>query len=108
SGQGLVKFGAREGIGLSGKEDAAGEGPLGGFDAYLSAERTYPANVIPPAIAERAANTFSAIAAKDAKTGDPKAAGRSWKFYGPRQNATQLGVTSFSGATNNTASRVTA
>jgi hypothetical protein len=108
SSQGQLKLGERDGVGLASKEEAAGEGPLGGFDAYLSAERTYPANVIPPAIAERAGNTFDAIAAVDAKKGDPKAAGRSWKFYGPRQNATQPGVTSFSGATNNTASRVTA
>jgi hypothetical protein len=85
-----------------------GEGPQGGYDAYLSAARTYPANVIPPAVAERAANTFTAIAVKDAKKGDPKAVGREWTFYGPRQNATQPGVTSFSGATNNTASRTTA
>jgi hypothetical protein len=104
----VVKLGAHEDVGPAGKEDAAGEGPLGGYDAYLSAARTYPANVIPPAIAERAADTFTAIAAKDAKKGDPKAAGRSWKFYGPRQNATQPGVLAFSGATNNTASRVTA
>ena len=27
-----------------------GEGPAGGFEAYLAAERTYPANEIPPAV----------------------------------------------------------
>jgi len=85
-----------------------GEGPLGGYDAYLSAERTYPANVIPPAIAERAANTFDAIAVKDAKKGDPGAKGHTWKLYGPKQDAVQPGVTAFSGATNSTASRITA
>src|SRR3954454_4788812 len=84
-----------------------GLGPVS-FDAYQSAERTYPANVIPPAIAQRAEDTFNAIAAKDAKNGDPKGAGHKWHFFGPKQNATEPGVISFSGATNNTASRVTA
>src|SRR3954451_16477846 len=84
-----------------------GLGPVS-FDAYMSAERTYPANVIPPAIAQRAEDTFDAIAAKDAKNGDPKGAGHKWHFFGPKQNATEPGVISFSGATNNTASRVTA
>ena len=36
--------------------------------------------------------------------GDPKGAGRKWLFYGPKRSATQPGVTSFSGATNDTAS----
>src|SRR4051812_162480 len=84
-----------------------GLGPVS-FDAYMAAERTYPANVIPPAIAQRAEDTFNAIAAKDAKNGDPKGAGHKWHFFGPKQNATEPGVISFSGATNNTASRVTA
>src|SRR2546423_6414617 len=74
----------------------------------MAAERTYPANVIPPAIAQRAEDAFNAIAAKDAKNGDPKGAGHKWHFFGPKQNATEPGVISFSGATNNTASRVTA
>src|SRR2546423_1274171 len=74
----------------------------------MAAERTYPANVIPPAIAQRAEDAFNAIAAKDAKKGDPRGAGHKWTFYGPKQNATEPGVISFSGATNNTASRVTA
>src|SRR5205809_5286013 len=87
--------------------DSPGLGPVS-FDAYMSAERTYPANVIPPAIAQRAEDTFNAIAGSDAKHGDPKGAGHKWRFYGPRQNATEPGVISFSGATNNTASRVTA
>jgi plasmid stability protein len=78
------------------------------FEAYLSAERTYPANVIPPAIANRAEAAFDALAAADAKSGDPGAKGRKWKLYGPTQNATQPGVTAFSGATNNTAARTTA
>ena len=97
--------------GAGGDPDAAatnsGLGPVS-FDAYQAAERTYPANVIPPAIAQRAEDTFNAIAASDAKKGDPKGAGHNWRLYGPRQNATEPGVISFSGATNNTASRVTA
>ena len=78
------------------------------FEAYLSAERTYPANVIPPAIASRAEAAFAALAASDVKAGDPKGAGHKWRFYGPKENATQPGVTSFSGATNNTAARTVA
>jgi hypothetical protein len=84
-----------------------GEGPVGGFEAYLSAQRTYPAAEIPPTVAAQAETTFEAIAKKDAKLGDPKAKGHAWQLYGPTVNATQPGVTSFSGATNNTASRVT-
>ena len=56
--------------GAGGDPDAAatnsGLGPVS-FDAYQAAERTYPANVIPPAIAQRAEDTFNAIAASDAK-----------------------------------------
>ena len=89
------------GVGLSGL------GP-NSFEAYLSAERTYPANVISPAISEKAAKTFAKIAAKDAKVGDPKSKGQSWVQVGPQVNATQPGVLAFSGATNDTASRVTA
>ena len=109
AGQAQLKLGAHGDVGLAGKEaeDAPGEGPVS-FDAYQAAERTYPANVIPPAIAQRAEETFSAIAATDAKKGDPKGAGHKWQFYGPKQNATEPGVISFSGAANNTASRVTA
>jgi hypothetical protein len=96
----------------AGDPDAAqttpGEAPFGGFEAYLAAQRTYPADEIPPAIAARAETTFEAIAKKDAKNGDPKGQGHIWQLYGPTENATQPGVTSFSGATNNTASRVTA
>ena len=85
-----------------------GEGPLDGWEAYQAAARTYPANVIPPAIADRAEATFERLAAKDAKTGDPGAKGHEWQLYGPKQDATQPGVLAFSGATNSTASRLTA
>src|SRR5712691_5168143 len=47
--------------------EAAGEGPLGGYEAYRSAERTYPANVIPPRILARAKATFNRIARRDAR-----------------------------------------
>jgi len=85
-----------------------GEGPVGGWEAYLAASRTYPADVIPPAVVANAKATFEQIAAGDAKSGDPGAKGHKWNFYGPTQGAVQPGVTSFSGATNVTASRVTA
>ena len=88
------------------KADTPGLGP-NGFEAYQAAALAYPANTIPPAIAQRAAATFSAIATEDAKHGDPKGAGRQWKQYGPRQDSTQPGVLAFSGATNSTASRIT-
>jgi hypothetical protein len=34
-----------------------GEGPVGGYEAYLAAERTYPADQIPPAVAAQASVT---------------------------------------------------
>jgi hypothetical protein len=89
-------------------QTSAGEGPIGGFDAYLAAEMAYPAESIPPAIAERADATFDKIAKADAKKGDPKGKGHKWQLVGPKENATQPGVTAFSGATNDTASRITA
>ncbi len=89
-------------------QSTPGEGPSSGFEAYLSEERTYPADEIPPAVAEQGAATFDSIASSDATNGDPKSGGRKWFFYGPKRSATQPGVTSFSGATNETASRITA
>src|SRR5438552_278179 len=79
------------------------EGPVGGYEAYKSAARTYPANVIPPSMVQNAKNTFLKIA----KQGDPKV-NNFWQLYGPLQDAIQPGVLAFSGATNATASRVTA
>src|SRR5438552_4255073 len=76
------------------------EGPVGGYEAYKSATRTYPANVIPPSMVQNAKNTFLNIA----KQGDPKN-NNFWLSYGPLQNSIQPGVLSFSGATNTTASR---
>jgi hypothetical protein len=80
-----------------------GEGPLGGYEAYKSATRTYPANVIPPSLVQNASNTFNRIAAQ----GDPQG-NNHWNSYGPLQNSIQPGVLSFSGATTPTASRDTA
>jgi hypothetical protein len=76
------------------------EGPVGGYEAYKSATRTYPANVIPPSMVQNAKNTFLKIA----KQGDPKN-NNFWQSYGPLQNSIQPGVLSFSGATTPTASR---
>jgi hypothetical protein len=86
---------------------AGGEGPAT-FEAYLAAERAYPAAAVPPGFAANAEATFAGIAAKDAKKGDPKGKGHKWEQYGPTENGTEPGVLAFSGATNNTASRTTA
>ena len=90
------------------EEDTAGEGPVGGWEAYLAAMRTYPANVIPPTVVAKADATFTKIDAQDNTTGDSHSKGHRWSLYGPTQDATQPGVTAFSGATNSTASRITA
>jgi hypothetical protein len=106
-----IKIGANL-SGPSSKEAKAGEGPVGGYEAYLSASRTYPAAAIPPAVVARAKATFNRIAKRDARL--VKSHGRrfldsggNWKQYGPQKYALQPGVTSFSGATNVTASRIT-
>src|SRR5437899_279812 len=91
-----------------GRATTPGGGPIGGGEAYRSGARTYPADVIRPGAVGNAKATFERIAAVDAKTGDPGAKGHKWNFYGPTQAAVQPGVTAFSGATNTTASRVTA
>ena len=83
--------------------DTPGEGPIGGYEAYLSAEKTYPANVIPPAVVKNAENTFNKIA----KQGDPQG-NNHWNPYVAQQNSIQPGVLSFSGATTATATRITA
>src|SRR5438094_3721678 len=80
-----------------------GEEPVGRYEAYKSAARTYPADVIPPSMVQNAKNTFLKIA----KQGDPTG-NNFWQSYGPLQNSIQPGVLSFSGATNTTASRDTA
>src|SRR5437763_11757989 len=84
-----------------------GEGPIGGYEAYKSAARTYPANVIPPSMVQNAKKTFDKIATQSAKLAGPNS-NNHWQSYGPIQNSVQPGVLSFSGATNATASRDTA
>src|SRR5207248_10813048 len=46
-----------------------GEGPIGGYEAYKSATRTYPANVIPPSMLQNAKKTFNKIATQTAEIG---------------------------------------
>jgi len=93
------------------EESAAAKAGLGpnSYEAYLQAMRTYPAKSLSPAIVRRAKLTFARIAKADARRIHRGRTflwdGNKWKQYGPRVNATQPGVTSFSGATNNTASR---
>jgi hypothetical protein len=103
--------------GLMNKEGTVGEGRVGGFEAYRSAARTYPANTIPPAILARAKATFRRIAKRDARLRANLRArhvrtflsdGPKWSLYGPRKDAVEPGVIAFSGATNVTASRTVA
>src|SRR5262249_24576653 len=84
-----------------------GLGPTS-YDAYLAAQRTYPAVEIPPAIAAKAEATFAGIAAQNGQGADSNRQGPRWQQFGPTENATEPGVLAFSGATNNTASRTTA
>jgi hypothetical protein len=74
-------------------------------EAYESAQRTYPANVIPTSYVQHAEATWDRIAT--ASRSDEAGGGR-WDQYGPEVNALQPGVLAFSGATNTTASRTTA
>src|SRR5437899_4458629 len=86
-----------------------GEGPIGGYEAYKSATRTYPANVIPPSIVQNAKKTFNKIATQTAANSTSSTTNNNhWLSYGPIQNSVQPGVLSFSGATTATASRDTA
>src|SRR5947208_9598902 len=91
------------------------EGPVGGYEAYKSAARTYPANVIPPSMVQNAKKTFEKIAKQSALNSNNAASSNNasdsnnhWQSYGPIQNSVQPGVLSFSGATTPTASRDTA
>src|SRR5437870_7568033 len=88
------------------------EGPVGGYEAYKSAARTYPANVIPPSMVQNAKKTFEKIAKQSALNSNNAASSSNasdsnnhWQSYGPIQNSIQPGVLSFSGATTPTASR---
>jgi hypothetical protein len=104
-------------LGAAESTESAAETPgLGpnSYEAYLQAERTYPANTIPLSISRREKTTFNKIFRADVKRLRRGRsflwahAGGQWKLYGPKTNGVQPGVTSFSGATNTTASRVTA
>ena len=116
SGGNQVKL--RLGAGAAGaasKETSAGEGPVGGYEAYVSASRTYPANVISPAIVKRAQTTFNRLAKRDARFAKTARGrhfldnnGGKWEQYGPRTFGLEPGVISFSGATNVTSSRTVA
>jgi hypothetical protein len=78
-----------------------GGDPNSGYDAYLAAARTYPANVIPPAVLASSKATFEKIA----KSGNNNP--NAWQPYAPLSQGVEPGVLSFSGATDTTASRVT-
>ena len=88
-----------------------GEAPPTGYEAYKSATRTYPANVIPVSMVKNAKKTFEKIAKQSAlssNTNNAPTSNNVWQSYGPIQNSVQPGVLSFSGATTPTASRDTA
>jgi hypothetical protein len=111
SGGNQLKFGASL-AGPSSKETTVGEGPAGGYEAYRSATRTYPAKAIPRSVVARAKATFGRIARADARrirAGRTFLAdGKNWQQYGPRETAREPGVIAFSGATNDTAARTVA
>src|SRR5205823_10988201 len=82
-----------------------GEGPIGGYEAYKSATRTYPANVIPPSMVQNAKKTFNKIATQTAaSSSNTTTSNNHWQSYGPLQNSVQPGVLPFSRATTATAS----
>src|SRR5690349_6626046 len=85
----------------------AGEGPAGGWDAYLAAADAYPASTITPDQVQRAEDTFAAIASKNDNRWN-SAGGKKWELVSPKTNATEPGVLAFTGDTNTTASRTTA
>ena len=110
SGTGL--YTPKSGASGDSAEALAGLGPTA-FEAYQSAMRTYPAASISPQVVAREKTTFNRIAKQTARL--VKLHGRSflatdgrWHQYGPKTDSVQPGVTSFSGATNSTASRITA
>jgi hypothetical protein len=99
----IAKFARDPDAAFRSRRTIPGEGPIGGYEAYKSAARTYPANVIPPWMVENAKNTFNKIALN----GDPNG-NNHWNAYGPIQHSIEPGVLAFSGATDATASRDTA
>ena len=104
-GMRLGKFGLGDpdARGAASAQASPGEGPVGGWEAYKAALRTYPAEAIPPAVVANARATFEKIAKAGTSEGN-----NHWQLYAPTSVALQPGVLAFSGATNATASRVTA
>ena len=49
----FAKFAGGDPDAAASQKDTPGEGPVGGLEAYFSAQRTYPADEIPPAVAEK-------------------------------------------------------
>ena len=110
-GLGIIpKAGEANAAGESNAAEVVREGPTS-FEQWRAQTRTYPAKAIPTKVVARARATFNRIAARDARrlahARRLQIDGHKWKLYGPTENATEPGVISFSGATNNTASRVT-
>ena len=83
------KFSAGEREAQPGASGAAlvGEGPVGGWEAYLPASRTYPANEIPPASPPRRRRHSRRSRRRTRRTAIPGAKGHKWKLYGPTQDA---------------------
>src|SRR5690242_6821400 len=86
-------------------ESPVKEGPTS-YEEYRAMMRTYPAKSISPAVVARTKATFNRIAARDLRR--LRTSKRfsfdsgHWNFYGPRQSATEPGVLSFTGATDDT------
>src|SRR5438046_10554412 len=66
------------------------EGPVGGYEAYKSAARTYPAQVVPPSMVQNAKKTFEKIAKQSALSSNNAASSNNasdsnnhWQSYGP-------------------------
>jgi len=89
-------------------QTTAGLGPGLTWDSYLQAADAYPAQEVSPADVQKAEATWDSIAAMDMKGGDPNGAGKKWELVGPTQHALEPGVLSFTGAMDDTASRITA
>src|SRR6266581_7037465 len=71
---------------LTSARTTPGEGPVGGYEAYKSATRTYPANVIPVSMVQNAKKTFDKIAAQTAaNTSSTLTSNNHWQSYGPIQ-----------------------
>src|SRR5256886_11486442 len=67
-----------------------GEGPIGGYEAYKSAQRTHPGHVIPPSMVQNAKKTFNKIATQTAANSTSSTTNNNhWPSYGPIQNSVQ-------------------